>query len=92
MLRKQLKDLGYSNRNRKVKVRSESYSMGSSIHVTTVDREVDTEKVKQLATQFEEVRREEYIVETLLGANTYFHISIDYPAEVNETHQEYNVA
>lgn len=90
MLRKQLKDLGYSNR--KVRVRSESYSMGSSIHVTIVDREVDTEKVKQVARQFEEVRRDEYTGETLLGANTYVHISIDYPAEVNEENEEYKVA
>ena len=72
-LRAALKEAGFNAR--KVSVRHERYSMGSSVHVTIRDASVtDIAKVREIAETAESIRRCPITHEILSGGNTYVHV------------------
>jgi hypothetical protein len=75
-IREELKKLGWSSR--KVSVRSDSFSMGSSITVKVLVPEVPLAKVKAIAERFERVSRDERTGEILSGGNRYLHVEYSY--------------
>lgn len=70
-MRKELKAAGYNSR--KVSVRTDYYSMGSSIHVTVRARGVDGATVKAIANAGERIDRCEITGEILSGGNLFVH-------------------
>jgi hypothetical protein len=80
IVRKTLKDsYGYSSRQ--VSVRSDSFSMGSSIDVTIKDPSVNYAVVEAVASGQESIRRDEYSGEILSGGNRYVSVSYSREAE-----------
>ncbi len=78
-IRETLKAKGLSNR--KVSVRADSYSMGSSVYVTVKDPSVDLAMVEEIANREESIRRCEFSGEILSGGNTYVHVRYSREAE-----------
>ena len=76
-IRAALKAKGISSRA--VSVRSDSYSMGSSIDICVKDPNVSLATVKRLAEPHESIRRCEYSGEILSGGNRY--VSVTYTSE-----------
>lgn len=70
-MRRELKAAGYNAR--KVSVRTDYYSMGSSISVTIRARGVDFSKVKEIAQGGEQIRRCEISGDILSGGNLFVH-------------------
>lgn len=68
-IRTELKALGYSSKQ--VSVRSDSYSMDSSICVRVLSANVDMAKVKEIATAQQSVRHCETTGEILSGGNRF---------------------
>jgi len=73
-------DYGWSSR--KVSVRADYFSMGSSIDVTIKDPTVDYRVVEAVAKGQSRVRRDEYSGEILSGGNRY--VSVRYSPEADE--------
>ena len=71
-MRKVLKDAGFNSR--RVSVRHEHYSMGSSLHVTIRDAEIEKAEIKKLVESFERIDRCQYTGEILGGGNTFMYI------------------
>lgn len=71
-LRAKLKAAGYNAR--RVTVRHDHYSMGSSIDVTIRDPDVGRDTIKALASEFERVDRCEITGEILSGGNRYLDV------------------
>lgn len=71
-IRAELKKRGISSRH--VSVRTDYYSMGSSIYVTIKDAAVSSELVKAIAKQHESIDRDQF-GEILNGCNRYVHVS-----------------
>lgn len=76
-IRKTLKAAGISSKQ--VSVRSESYSMGSSINITIRDLSVPYAVVKAAASEHERIDRDEN-GEILSGCNRYVSIDLDHDA------------
>jgi len=72
-IRTELKKIGISNR--RVSVRAENYSMGSSIHVEIKDATIAMSTVKAIAEAHEKIDRCEITGDILSGGNRYLHIS-----------------
>lgn len=87
-LRKAYKALGWSAR--KISVRSEYFSMGSSIDVTVKDASVDFAKVRTMAEGVEQIRRCEITHEIMSGGNLYVGVSLsrDVEQEIAAEHLE----
>lgn len=64
----------------------DSYSMGSSIKVKLLSFEIDSDAVKEVASQFESIRRCEATGDILGGGNQYVFVDycwrMEYPAEI----------
>ena len=75
-IRKDLKKLGYTPRQ--VSVRSEYFSMGSSVSITVKDITCDFDAIDRIARSYERIRRCEYTGEILSGGNTYVSVSWDW--------------
>ncbi len=73
-MRKEFKANGWNAR--KVSVRVEYYSMGSSIHVTVKDPTVDVAKAKEIAKAGESIDRCEITHEILSGGNCFVHFGL----------------
>lgn len=71
-VRAALKARGWGQRH--VSVRAESYSLGSSLHVTVKSPEVDFEVARQIAEGKERVDRCERTGEILSGGNRFVHV------------------
>lgn len=83
-IRAELKAAGWNAR--KVSVRTDYYSMGSSIHVTIRDTAADTAKVTEIAERLgQSISRCEMTGDILGGGNTYVHV--DHSTEVREFHR-----
>lgn len=78
-LRQEFKSRGWNAR--KVSVRTEYYSMGSSIHVMIRDAAVSYEEVCRVACGAESIRRCEVSGDILSGGNTYVHVTLSREAE-----------
>jgi hypothetical protein len=78
-IRATLKAKGISSR--KVSVRADYYSMGSSIDVRIKDPDVSLPLVKAIATPHESIDRCAYSGEILSGGNRYVHVSYTREAE-----------
>lgn len=76
-IRQELKALGWNAR--KVSVRTDYYSMGSSIYITIRDGSVPKSKVQAIADQHERIYRDDATGEILSGGNLYIHV--DYSTE-----------
>lgn len=61
-----------------ISVKSDSYSMGSSIDVTIKAAGIKLAVVKEIAKEFERVRRCEYSGEILSGGNRYVSVKFDW--------------
>jgi hypothetical protein len=87
-LRKAYKALGWSSR--KISVKSEYFSMGSSIDVTVKDASVDFAKVRTMAEGAEQIRRCEITHEILSGGNLYVGVALsrDVEQEIAADHLE----
>ena len=77
-LRTELKEKLGAN-SRQVSVRTEYYSMGSSIHVWVKDPEISLPAVKQIAKKAERISRCPITGDILSGGNTY--VSVNYTRE-----------
>lgn len=75
-IRKAFKAKGWTSRD--ISVRSDSYSMGSSIDIKVKRRGIDLATVKAIAETFERVRRCELTGETLSGGNRFVSVGYDY--------------
>jgi hypothetical protein len=84
-LRKELKKKLNVN-SRQVSVRSEYFSMGSSIDVRVKDPEVSLPAVREIASKYESIRRCEITHEILSGGNTY--LSVEYTREALDKRSE----
>jgi len=71
-IRKVLKDAGFNSR--RVSVRHEHYSMGSSLHVTIRDASIEKQEIEKLVRSFERIDRCSYTGEILSGGNTFMYI------------------
>ena len=80
-IRAALKAKGWSSR--KVSVRSDYYSMGSSIDVTIKDASVPMSVVKEIAMSAEKIDRCEISGDILSGCNRY--VSVNYTREALDT-------
>lgn len=76
LLRKELKDKGYSSR--KVGVRHEYCGYSSSIRVTIKDLSIDKEEIKAIANKYRDVDYDERTGEILAGGNTYVFVDYDW--------------
>lgn len=74
-IRDELKAAGIKARD--VSVRSDSYSMGSSIDVEILSLDVPFSVVERAANKQSSVRRDEYSGEILAGGNRYVHVTVD---------------
>jgi len=84
-LRQELKSkLGVNSRQ--VSVRSEYFSMGSSIDVRIKDADVSLPAVREIASKYESIRRCEFSGEILSGGNTY--LSVEYTREALQTRSD----
>lgn len=81
-IRAALKAHDSSWNSRKISVKADNYSMGSSVDVTIKDPAIPLEVVKQVAQQHEHVRRCEVTHEILSGGNTY--VSVRYSDEATK--------
>lgn len=79
-IRKALKEHGWNSR--KVSVKSDYFSMGSSIDVVIKDADVDLETVEKIANEHESISRCEITGEILSGGNRY--VSVRYSNEALE--------
>ena len=70
-IRAAYKRLGWNSR--KISVRTDYYSMGSSIHIEIKSPEVDARKAEEIARGAEHIDRCEITGEILSGGNTYVH-------------------
>lgn len=77
-IRSELKTLGITSRQ--VSVRTDSYSLGSSIDIRIKDASVPLSVVREVAERFEEVRRCEVTGEILSGGNRF--VDVAYTSEV----------
>lgn len=75
IIRKQLKEQ-YKWSSRKVSVRADLYSGGSSINITVKHADVNEDIVEKVARQFESIDRCEHTGEILSGGNTYLHVTV----------------
>lgn len=73
IIRTALKSIGISNR--RVSVRAENYSMGSSINIEIKDATIAMSTVKAIAETQERIDRCEITGDILSGGNRYLHIS-----------------
>jgi len=73
IIRTELKKIGISNR--RVSVRAENYSMGSSINIEIKDATIAMSTVKAIAEKQERIDRCEITGDILSGGNRYLHIS-----------------
>ncbi len=72
-VRQALKDeLGLTSRD--VSVRSERYSLGSSVHVTIKTKGVRLSEVERIANRVQKIRRCEFTGDILGGGNRYVHV------------------
>lgn len=74
-IRKKLKSIGY-NRNM-VSVKSDSYSGGDSINIRMKSVDVDENKVKEIAKEYESVAVDECTGEVLMGSNSFVFVEWD---------------
>jgi len=79
-IRQALKAKGITNKQ--VSVKSKSYSMGSSIHVTIKDLSISRKMVEEIANKKESVRRCEVTHEILSGGNQF--VFVDYDLELTK--------
>lgn len=75
-IRKKLKAIGYNSRM--VSVRSSSFSGGDDIVVRMKSVDVDETKVREIAKGYEDIRRDEYSDEILMGANSFVFVEWDW--------------
>lgn len=83
-MRKLLKQHGYNAR--RVSVKHHQYSMGSTVHVTIRDPEVDAEKIKDIVDKFERVSYDERSGEILSGGNRF--VEVKYSEGAKELRRE----
>ena len=74
-IRKKLKDIGYNSRM--VSVRSSSFSGGDDIVIRMKSIDVDEHKIREIAKGYEDIRRDEYNDEILMGANSFVFVEWD---------------
>lgn len=74
-IRKKFKKYGWNNRH--IQVKSNSYSMGSSIRITIKSGIVNPHKVKEIVKEFEDVRYDNYTGEILSGGNRFIFVEYD---------------
>ena len=84
IIRNALKALGISSR--KVSVRAENYSMGSSVHVWIKDPTVKLATVRAIAQEQERIDRCPITGDILSGCNRFIHIG--YSGEANQKRAE----
>lgn len=87
-IRKALKAKGWSSR--KVSVRADYYSMGSSINVSIKDPDVPLDAVKKIAEGHESISRCEMSGEILSGGNRFVHVAYDYSTAEKEIKARYS--
>ena len=75
-IRAALKAKGWSSR--KISVRADYYSMGSSIDITIKDVSIPLNVVKAIAEDHERIDRCQFSGEILAGCNRYVHVRYDY--------------
>lgn len=83
-IRKALKAHGWTSRD--VSVRSDIYSMGSSIDIRIKNADVPSAVVKALASGHESIRYDEYSGEILSGGNRY--VSVVYDEVASNVHRD----
>jgi hypothetical protein len=79
-LRKAYKAKGWTARD--ISVRSDLYSMGSSIRIRVKSARVNVNEAREMAEECESVRRCEYTGEILSGGNRYVDFSVEEQARV----------
>lgn len=77
-IRAALKQKGWTSRD--ISVRSDTYSMGSSVDVVIKNPGIPQEAVEKIARGGERIRRDEATGEILGGGNTYIHVSYSHEA------------
>lgn len=75
-LRKELKKCGWTSRD--ISVRAKRCTYSSAIDVVVKRADIDMGRVKELAMEYESIRRCEASGEILSGGNTYVSVSRDY--------------
>ena len=76
LLRKELKDKGYSSR--KIGVRHRYCGYSSSIHVTIKDLNIDKKEIEAIAKKYSAVDYDERTGEILAGGNTFVFVDYDW--------------
>ena len=83
-LRAKLKAAGFNSR--RVTVKHDHFSMGSSLDVTIRDPDADFQAIKKIASEFEHIDRCPYSGEILSGGNRYLHVT--WGADATETRRD----
>ena len=74
-IRKKLKAIGYNSRM--VSVRSSSFSGGDDITIRMKSVDVDEHKVREIAKGYEDIARDKYNGEILMGSNSFVFVEWD---------------
>ena len=74
--------------SRQVSVKSESFSMGSSIDITIKAPGISKSRVEEIANNYERIRRDDATGEILSGGNRYVAVNFDWKL-LNETAREF---
>lgn len=89
-IRKKLKVIGYNSRM--VSVRSSRFSGGDDIVVRMKSIDVDEHKVREIAKEYEEIARDKYSGEILMGSNSFVFVEWDWQFIVKAKERWYDLA
>lgn len=80
-VKKTLKEAGFDVK--KIAVRHDKYSMGSSIRITVKDYSQSADAIAEVASKFAEITRCDYSGEILSGGNRFVFADYDYKADAS---------
>lgn len=89
-IRKKLKGLGYNSRM--VSVRSSQFSGGDDITIRMKSVDVDEHKVREIAKGYEDIARDKYNGEILMGSNSFVFVEWDWQFIVKAKEKWYDLA
>ena len=89
-IRKKLKAIGYNSRM--VSVRSSQFSGGDDITIRMKSVDVDEHKVREIAKGYEDIARDKYSGEILMGSNSFVFVEWDWQFIVKAKEKWYDLA
>lgn len=89
-IRKKLKAIGYNSRM--VSVRSSQFSGGDDIVVRIKSVDVDEHKVREIAKGYEDIARDKYSGEILMGSNSFVFVEWDWQFVAKAKEKWYDLA